>query len=59
MEHIIFLYFFFTGCVYASWLWDTEDPFVVRLIKFVFGFIAGWFIIPILIGRVIKQIYKD
>ena len=59
MEHIIFLYFFFTGCVYASWMWDTEDPFVVNLIKVFWGLAGGWFITPVLIGRAIKQIYKE
>ena len=59
MEHIIFLYFFFTGCVYASWLWDTENPFVVNFIATFFGCAVGWFMTPCLIGRVIKQIYKD
>ena len=59
MEHIIFLYVFFTGCFYTSWLWDTTDSFWLKLVKIYSGFVTGWFLAPILIGRVIKQVYKD
>jgi len=59
MEHIIFLYIFFTGCVYTSWLWDTTDPFWLKFINICFGFINGWYVTPIIIGRAIAQIYKD
>lgn len=59
MEHIIFLYVFFTGCVYTSWIWDLKDPFWLKLMNIYFGFVVGWFLTPILIGRAIKQIYKD
>ena len=59
MEYIIFLYVFFTGCVYTSWLWDLKDSFWLKLLNILFGFINGWYITPILIGRAIKQIYKD
>ncbi len=59
MEHIIFLYVFFTGCVYTSWLWDTKDHFWFKFMNICFGFINGWYITPILIGRAIKQVYKD
>ena len=59
MEHIIFLYIFFNGCVYTSWLWDTEDHFVAKFITTIFGFVMGWFITPILIGRVIKRIMDE
>ena len=59
MEHNIFLYVFFTGCVYTSWLWDTKDHFLWKLMTICFGFANGWYGTPILIGRVIKQIYKD
>jgi hypothetical protein len=59
MEHIIFLYVFFTGCVYASWLFDTKDHFIVKFMCVCCGFVNGWIVTPILIGRVIKQIYKD
>ena len=59
MEHIIFLYVFFTGCVYTSWLWDTTDKFFDGILNILFGFINGWYVTPILIGRAIKQIYKD
>jgi hypothetical protein len=59
MKYIIFLYVFFTGCVYTSWLWDLKDPFLIKLFNILLGFINGWYIAPILIGRAIKQIYKD
>lgn len=59
MECIIFLYIFFTGCVHTSCMWDTTDPFGVKFMNICFGFVTGWFITPILIGRVIRQIYKD
>ena len=59
MEHIIFLYVFFTGCVYTSWMWDTKEPFWVNCIEICVGFATGWFMTPILIGRAIKQFYKD
>lgn len=58
-EIIIFLYVFFTGCVYTSWMLDTTDPFWLKFMNICFGFTTGWFATPILIGRAIKQIYKD
>lgn len=59
MEHIIFLYVFFTGCVYISWMWDTKDTFWLKFMNICFGFISGWYVTPILIGRAIGQIYKN
>ena len=59
MEHVIFLYVFFTGCVYTSWLWDLKDCIWLKVLNIIFGFTLGWFVTPILIGRAIKQIYKD
>jgi len=59
MEHIIFLYMFFTGCVYTSWVWDSEDFIWLKVLNIIFGFSLGWFVTPILIGRAIKQFYKD
>jgi hypothetical protein len=59
MEYIIFLYIFFTGCIYTSWLWDLKEPFWFNFLNIFIGFVNGWYITPILIGRVIKQIYKD
>ncbi len=59
MEHIIFLYVFFTGCIYTSWMWDTKEWFIVKVMNVVFGFVLGWLITPLLIGRAIKQIYND
>ena len=59
MEHIIFLYVFFTGCVFTSLLWDTTEHFVFKLAKICLGFLTGWYMTPILIGRAIKQVYKD
>ena len=53
MEHIIFLYVFFTGCVYTSWTWDTKDTFGIKIFIIIFGFISGWYATPILIGRAI------
>lgn len=58
MEHIIFLYIFFTGCISASWLYDAKDPFVVKFSCILCGLINGWLMTPVIIGRVIKQIYK-
>jgi len=58
MECIIFLYVFFTGCVHTSWLWDTTNTFWVKFMDILFGFVVGWFMTPILIGRAIKQFYK-
>lgn len=59
MELIIFLYVFFTGCVYTSWLWDTTDHFSLKFLNICFGFLYGWFVTPILIGRAISKIYND
>ena len=59
MESIIFLYVFFTGCIYASWLWETTDIFFDKILNILFGFFAGWLITPILIGRALKKIYKQ
>lgn len=30
MEAIIFLYVFFTGLIYASWLYDTKDAVMAK-----------------------------
>ena len=59
MEQIVFLYIFFNGCVCTSWLWDTKDHFVEKFITIIYGFVIGWFITPILIGRVIKRIMDE
>lgn len=59
MEHIVFLYIFFNGCVFTSWLWDTKVHFVEKFITAIFGFVMGWFITPILIGRVLKRIMDE
>ena len=56
MEYIIFLYIFFTGCVSTAYVWETTDIFCFKLMNILFGFITGWFVAPILIGRAIKQI---
>lgn len=58
MENIVFLYVFFTGCILTSWLCETTDTFFDRVFNILGGFIAGWLITPILVGRAIKQIYK-
>ena len=59
MEYIVFLYVFFTGCILTSWVWKKTDTFFDNLLNISFGFTCGWFATPILIGRAIKQIYKD
>jgi len=59
MEHIIFLYVFFTGCVYTSWMWDLKDNIWLKVLTISFGFTMGWLVTPVLIGRAIKQVYKD
>lgn len=59
MEYIILLYVFFTGCVYTSWAWNLKDSIWIKFFVLFIGFTLGWFITPILIGRVLKQIYKD
>ena len=59
MELIIFLYVFFTGCIYASWLWDAENSFGIRLMSVLFGLIVGWWATPILIGRAIREFYNE
>ena len=56
---IIFLYAFFTGCIYTSWLWDADDRLGIRLMNILFGFINGWYITPILIGRALTKIYDN
>jgi hypothetical protein len=55
-ENIIFLYVFFTGCVFTSWMWDSIDNIWFKVLNIVFGFLCGWLATPILIGRAIKQI---
>ena len=59
MEKFIFMYVFFTGCIYTSWMWDLKDNIYLKVFNIIFGFTLGWFVTPILIGRAIKQIYKD
>lgn len=56
MENIVFLYVFFTGCIFTSWLSDKTDTFFDRVFNILGGFIVGWLITPILIGRAIKKI---
>lgn len=56
---IIVLYIFFTGCVYAPFLWDEKAPLGFNVTRIIFGFLYGWLVTPILIGMVIKQVYKD
>ena len=56
MENIVFLYVFFTGCICTSWLCETTDTFFDTVFKILCGFLAGWLITPILIGRAIKKI---
>lgn len=58
MENIVFLYVFFTGCIFTSWLCETTDTFFDKVFNILCGFITGWLITPILVGRAIKQIYK-
>lgn len=60
MEHIIFLYAFFTGCVYTSWMWelDLKTDIWIKVFNVIYGFVLGWLVTPVLIGRAIKQIYK-
>ena len=58
MEHIVFLYVFFTGCIFTSWLDEKIDTFFDTVLNILCGFIGGWLITPILIGKAIKQIYK-
>ena len=57
-ENIIFLYVFFTGCIYTSWMLNLKENIWLKVLTIIFGFIFGWFATPILIGRAIKQIYK-
>ncbi len=57
METFI-LYFIVAGVIYASWLWEEENP-CYNLVNILFGLIYGWIITPILIGRALKQVYKD
>lgn len=59
MEHIILLYFFFTGCVYTSYMWDLKENIWLKAITIILGFFFGWFATPLLIGRAIKRIRKD
>ena len=56
---LIILYIFFTGLIYVSYIWDSKDSTLDYVLNTIVGFIVGWFIIPILIGRVIKKIYKN
>ena len=56
---VFILYFFISGLIYASYLLDLKDPLWVEVLTILFGFIEGWLITPILIGRMIAQIYKD
>ena len=56
MENIVFLYVFFTGCVYTSWLWETTNNFFDKILNILFGFINGWYITPILIGKVMAHL---
>lgn len=60
MENIVFLYVFFTGCIFTSFMWDSKEDILLKVITVVLGFLFGWFATPILIGRVInKSINKN
>ena len=56
---IILLYVFFSGLIFISWMYDSKDSIAIIVINVFFGFICGWFIAPIIIGRAIAQIYKE
>ena len=56
---VFILYFFISGLIYASWLYDTSDKWWINAIYIVFGLVNGCYAAPILIGRVIRQFYKD
>ena len=56
---LIVLYIFFTGLIYVSWRLNSEDPIWRTVLYTFFGFILGWIVTPILIGRAIRKIYKD
>lgn len=54
MENIVFLYVFFTGCIYTSYMWDSKGDILLKVLTITFGFFWGWFMTPILIGRALK-----
>ena len=58
MENIVFLYVFFTGCIYTSFMWDSKEGILLKVLTTILGFSLGWFATPILIGRAINKIYK-
>jgi hypothetical protein len=40
-------------------MWDLKEDVWFKVLTIIFGFFLGWFATPILIGRAIKQIYKN
>lgn len=56
---IILLYVFFSGLIYISWMYDSKDSIAIIFFNVIFGFICGWFVTPIIIGRAFAQIYKE
>ena len=54
---IIILYTFVSGGIYTSWLWDTKDPLINKLLNILCGFMNGWYITPFLIGKALAKIY--
>lgn len=60
MEAVIIIYFFFTGVTYASSCQNTEEDSIWgNLPVITMAFINGWYIIPALLGRIIRQKFED
>ncbi len=55
---VFILYFIISGVIYTSWLWDKKNSWF-NLFIILAGFSSGCIFMPILIGRALKQIYKD
>lgn len=45
---VFILYFFISGLIYASWLWNSKLPFYMKILNIFFGLINGWYVTPIL-----------
>lgn len=56
---IFWFYFVLSGAIFASFNYDKGNTKMDNIAVCLMCFLNGWFVLPILIGRVIRKIYED
>ena len=53
---VFVLWFFISGLIHTSFVWDsTNHNWLDKIFNVIFGFLFGWFIAPILLGKLIRE----